>query len=257
MLLWFLITFIAITLLLYAIYVVLIKSDHNPINANKKSKNICLLVAQPDDEVMFFGPTIRYLATYNDNKLYVLCMTAGDYYGKGELRKKEMLMSCSNLISNSKLKDVTIIDEPSLPDHPNKEWSQDLCTKIIGDYLNKHSIDVLVTFDQDGISGHANHCYLNEITRLLKNENDQLKKVDVFVLSTVNRIRKYMFLFDLIVALGHDVAFNRSGLFVVNSIGDFLITIRSMMKHNSQLVWFRWLYIFTSRYMFINNLEKM
>jgi UDP-glucose 6-dehydrogenase len=50
---------------------------------------------------------------------------------------------------------------------------------------------------------------------------------------------------------------NRNEVFVVSSFNDFLITIQSMMKHNSQLVWFRWLYIFTSRYMFMNNLEKI
>ena len=39
----------------------------------------------------------------------------------------------------------------------------------------------------------------------------------------------------------------------VSGAQDYLIALKAMMQHRSQLVWFRWLYIAFSRYMWVNE----
>lgn len=41
---------------------------------------ILLLIAHPDDETMFFSPTIRALA-HSGHRIFVLCVSNGNYYG--------------------------------------------------------------------------------------------------------------------------------------------------------------------------------
>jgi N-acetylglucosaminylphosphatidylinositol deacetylase len=229
---------------------------------NLTTKNICFTVAHPDDEVMFFGPTIRYLASFKNHRIHILSLTPGNYYGLGETRRREMKECCTNLVQTgfkwNNFENLEIVDEPTLPDHPTIQWNEDLCHQIISDYIRKHRIDVLVSFDEYGISSHANHCALNKILKKVK-QNNEFEKIQFFKLETVNICRKYMFLFDLLTTLMLQIIVKNPGenLLAVNSYRDFVITIKSMLKHKSQLVWFRWLYIFSSRYMFINNIEKL
>ncbi|ERE67760.1 N-acetylglucosaminyl-phosphatidylinositolde-N-acetylase-like protein [Cricetulus griseus] len=66
-----------------------------------------LVIAHPDDEAMFFAPTVLGLARL-ELRVFLLCFSAGNYYNQGEIRKKELLQSCDVLgIPPSR---VTIID---------------------------------------------------------------------------------------------------------------------------------------------------
>ncbi|XP_064438774.1 N-acetylglucosaminyl-phosphatidylinositol de-N-acetylase isoform X11 [Mirounga angustirostris] len=55
-----------------------------------------LVIAHPDDEAMFFAPTVLGLARLR-HRLSLLCFSAGNYYNQGEVRKKELLQSCDVL----------------------------------------------------------------------------------------------------------------------------------------------------------------
>lgn len=45
-----------------------------------RNKKICLLIAHPDDEAMFFSPTILALAAYEaGNHIKILCLSSGLY----------------------------------------------------------------------------------------------------------------------------------------------------------------------------------
>ncbi|XP_050019628.1 N-acetylglucosaminyl-phosphatidylinositol de-N-acetylase isoform X4 [Alexandromys fortis] len=67
-----------------------------------------LVIAHPDDEAMFFAPTVLGLARLGQ-RVFLLCFSAGNYYSQGEIRKKELLQSCDVLgIPPSR---VTIIDK--------------------------------------------------------------------------------------------------------------------------------------------------
>jgi N-acetylglucosaminylphosphatidylinositol deacetylase len=241
---WFLVLFyVMVTLIAYLLYTAELLTKNKRKDLSKK--NVCLLIAHPDDECMFFGPILRRLRGLNNN-MFVLCMTNGNFYGKGVERESELKASCFNLLGEHSLK---LINEPSLPDDPKIEWNSQICLRLIDDYLSENKIDLLVTFDQMGVSSHSNHCFLNKIVRKLN------QKPEMYFLKTVFLTRKYSFIFDLLPSLAYDY-FLRENLIAISSLNDYLLTLKSMMKHKTQLLWFRWIYIFTSSYMVINILEK-
>ena len=209
-----------------------------------KGKKICLLIAHPDDESMFFGPLLCHLAKI-DCQVFILCMTRGNYYNQGSRRVQEMHLACRHMFNHSY--DLRIIDEDDkIPDHSTKKWDEKLATTLISAYLKENLIQTIVTFDQFGISGHPNHCSLNKLV----NKCEYLPFVEIWQLVTVNRARKYIPLLDLIFSL-------RENYLIVGSLQDYFKILGMMLKHKSQLVWFRWLYLITSRYMFINSFEKI
>lgn len=234
---------------------------------------VCLLVAHPDDEAMFFGPTLRALS-HMGVKIHVLCMTKGDFYGRGDTRVKEMRASCDFLIGVG-LENVHVVDEPEkLPDSPVVNWDRKLALDIVATYIRENSIQTLITFDRyesphlwvwgygfnaqhfcprrHGVSSHPNHCELFTVCEeLLKDEPG----LNVLYLETVNRMRKYSFFFDLLPTLMFNC--DHSNLVFVNSPRDFGEVFGAMMQHSSQLVWFRWIYLFTSRYMLMNNFKRL
>jgi N-acetylglucosaminylphosphatidylinositol deacetylase len=240
----FYVTLTPIAYIFYLIY-------HNKKNIHlKKKRNVCFLIAHPDDEAMFFGPSIRQ---FSSNRLFILCMTSGNHYGLGELRKKELLQSCKCLVGPKNLIDVKLVDESQLPDCPKTEWDLNLCSRIVSDYLTENKIDICVTFDKHGVSSHKNHCSLFLVVNRLKSNH---QNTIFYVLKTTNFIRKYLFLFDFFITLV--ISTNRKNkLIAASSFNDYVVTLKAMMRHRSQLMWFRWLYIFSSRYMLMNDLELL
>ncbi|XP_037228628.1 N-acetylglucosaminyl-phosphatidylinositol de-N-acetylase isoform X3 [Falco rusticolus] len=70
-----------------------------------------LVTAHPDDEAMFFAPTVLGLGRAG-GRAAVLCCSAGNYYNQGEIRKKELEQSC--FLLGIPASDVTIIDHRNL-----------------------------------------------------------------------------------------------------------------------------------------------
>ena len=60
--------------------------------ADGHSQNVLLLTAHPDDECMFFAPTILALseALQPPSKLYSLCLSVGNADGLGDVRRREL-----------------------------------------------------------------------------------------------------------------------------------------------------------------------
>jgi len=50
-----------------------------------------------------------------------------------------------------------------------------------------------------------------------------------------------------------DVAVGGSESLIVAGVPQYLTALKAMRKHKSQLVWFRWLYVSFSRYMWVNE----
>lgn len=77
-----------------------------------RNKRICLLIAHPDDEAMFFAPTVLALTRpETGNHVKILCLSTGDADGLGETRKKELVKS-GLLLGLKDESDVTVIDDP-------------------------------------------------------------------------------------------------------------------------------------------------
>lgn len=56
----------------------------------------------------------------------------------------------------------------------------------------------------------------------------------------------------------HDLDMNARGLPVfVSGIQEYMRALEAMRMHESQLVWFRWLYVSFSRYMWVNEWSEV
>ncbi|KAM5151480.1 N-acetylglucosaminyl-phosphatidylinositol de-N-acetylase isoform 6-T6 [Callospermophilus lateralis] len=130
----------------------------------KSGSRTLLVIAHPDDEAMFFAPTVLGLARLK-HRMSLLCFSAGNYYNQGEIRKKELLQSCDVLgIPTSR---VMIIDNNSdFPDDPGVQWDTERVANILLQHVEVNDINLVVTFDAGGVSGHSNHIALYTAVRV-------------------------------------------------------------------------------------------
>ena len=213
----------------------------------KARQNILVITAHPDDECMFFTPTILSLLNAGHN-IYLVCMSKGDFYGRGETRKKELIASCSVL--GLPISHVTILDDERFQDGPENKWDVDSVGERILGVVKRTNVNAVITFDNQGVSGHSNHFALDSAVKKLKTTG-KLIKVAVYSLVSTGLVRKYISFLDVPASsICNLTAF-------VCSPREILIGWKAMMMHKSQLVWFRWLYIVFSRYMYVNTLVEM
>ena len=74
---------------------------------------ILLVVSHPDDESMFFMPTIEALIrNYKSEQIFVLCLSNGGYDGLGNIRTLEMFEAMESVGVHSN--NIIVIDSPEL-----------------------------------------------------------------------------------------------------------------------------------------------
>lgn len=123
---------------------------------NSKSKDVLLLIAHPDDEVMFYLPMIKFLLNLK-KKIRILCLSNGNYDKIGDVRQKEFSELCKVL----NLEDSSILNDERLQDNLHKNWDSKVVASKIDEYLNKkdnfQKIGTIITFDHFGVTKHPNH----------------------------------------------------------------------------------------------------
>lgn len=174
-------------------------------------------------------------------------------------------------------------------------WDADKISSLLCDAFAPHSknpsspsrakptanIDVLITFDKQGVSSHPNHISLHAgarrfISTLLRGKPGHTSPVDLYTLTSVSFLRKYTAFLDTLPTLaswhlagGADPARNnavdeqgrdhpRSLVFLNHLTGEGALPTawRAMTTaHKSQMVWFRYGWITLSRYMMLNDLK--
>ncbi|CAD5206139.1 unnamed protein product [Bursaphelenchus okinawaensis] len=103
---------------------------------------------------MFFAPTILSLLA-QQCKVSVLCVSTGNFHGKGNIRRQEMFDACESMgIPKS---DVTVMDLDDMQDGKANKWEVERLANIILQHVKDLKLDVIVTFDENGISYHPNH----------------------------------------------------------------------------------------------------
>ncbi|KAI1908634.1 N-acetylglucosaminyl-phosphatidylinositol de-N-acetylase [Ophidiomyces ophidiicola] len=308
-------TFISVALLpvlFFAFWMILSTGPSSPF-ANKfpvlEDKRICLLIAHPDDEAMFFAPTLLALTKPElGNHVKILCLSSGDADGLGHIRKKELQKSAIHLgLRNAS--DVFVLDDPSrFPDSMTADWSATAIGSLLASAFapevstdddsnpptkrrngSTHSngrassppaasIDILLTFDNTGVSNHPNHRSLYHGARsfleiLMKGKKDYACPVSLYTLTSTSFVRKYIGVFDAPVSMmlnaigslligeddkganGDNMPPNR--LLFVSNINQWLSGWKAMVQaHKSQMVWFRWGWITIGRYMIVNDLKR-
>lgn len=207
------------------------------------------VIAHPDDECMFFAPSIITLLKRNIS-VQLLCLSSGNYYNQGTQRKSELFDSAATLgIAASQ---VFMIDHKELQDDPNAEWSISLTSSLILKHIQRHSINVVLTFDGSGVSGHANHIAIYKALSHLAVTGQIPQDCNVMVLNTISIFRKYLSIFELPISW-----LTPSDLCCVVDSSEYNQAKRAMFCHRSQLLWFRHLYILFSRYMFVNTFQAI
>ncbi|XP_030562265.1 N-acetylglucosaminyl-phosphatidylinositol de-N-acetylase [Drosophila novamexicana] len=210
---------------------------------------VLLVIAHPDDECMFFGPLIYSLTQRDGCQVYVLCLSNGNYDQQAQFRREELFRACKRLgIAES---NVILVNATNLPDDPNVEWRTDAVASFILHTVESLDIKAIFTFDRDGVSSHPNHCAVYYAAASLCLANLLPKACKFYTLDSINLVRKYLSIFDLLCTCF------MSTHWCILSWKEASVIRGAMLEHQSQMKWFRWLYIYTSRYMYINSLREI
>ena len=191
-----------------------------------------LVIAPPDDESMFFLPTIAQFKIDT-----ILCLTTGNYDGLGATRRQELTTVCQRLGCECR-----ILDDSRFPDRPKQRWDIDIVAKEMVKALP--DVQCLVTFDEYGVSGHVNH----QDTHYASLKAASHWNCEIHCLHSVrNPLRKYM---PLLYALS--VLFqSEQPLSLFRPWWNWTC----MATHYSQWVWYRRLFVLFSCYTYWNELR--
>lgn len=228
-----------------------------------RPRRVLILTAHPDDETMFFAPAIISLVAMGAS-VSGLCLSNGDAAGLGRIREVELTSAYATL--GVPFEAVNVIDDPVLPDGMHLDWPQDRVVGYVRDHLLAHGpFDTLLTFDKHGVTYHANHvaCYRAAKQIILAGKDDPSDRLlHGFALRTLPVTTKFA---------GAPGALIRHHLFRSNSEEitppirisflsspmDYLRALQAMARHRSQLVWFRYLYVLFSGYMYNVQFEAI
>ncbi|KAI1637107.1 putative deacetylase LmbE-like domain-containing protein [Biscogniauxia mediterranea] len=259
-----------------------------------RNKRICLLIAHPDDEAMFFAPTMLALTRPDSgNHVKILCLSTGNADGLGETRRRELVKS-GLMLGLRHEDDVFVLDSPDFPDSMTTTWDASRISSLLrsaftpppsarqnaADEPPTAAIDVLITFDAGGVSSHPNHISLYHgarrfIATLTRGKAGWASPVDLYTLTSVGVGRKYIGFLDVFPTMANLLLAgpqaqkktdkgNPGALVHLNPLigvgpggRECYGTARMAMTHahQSQMVWFRWGWITMSRYMYINDLR--
>ncbi|XP_010940401.4 LOW QUALITY PROTEIN: uncharacterized protein [Elaeis guineensis] len=217
-----------------------------------KKRNVLLVVAHPDDESMFFAPTILFLTSEGHNP-HILCMSTGNAEGVGNVRKEELYRACAVL--KIPLQQVKILDHPDLQDGFNNQWDHKLLSTIIEDEIKMWDIDSLITFDKFGVSGHPNHRAVHHGICMLLSDNSK-RNIEAWELISTNILRKYSGPVDIWLSILCSLSNPGRQMYCIpNSLPRK--SYRAMAEHESQWIWFRKLFVLFSNYTYMNTLRKI
>ncbi|KAL4761740.1 PIG-L family deacetylase [Aspergillus foveolatus] len=206
------------------------------------NKRICLLIAHPDDEAMFFAPTLLALTKPElGNHIKILCLSSGDADGLGHIRRGELQKSAKRLGIRGD-NDVLVLNDPRFQDGMGTSWAKNEIASLLTatfapnasasasksmsrkqaksrDEAPTATIDVLLTFDAHGVSNHINHRSLYHgarhfLTTLMKDKPGYSCPVTLYTLRTTNLLRKYIGVLDAPFTMIKGVL---DGLFAVSS----------------------------------------
>ena len=244
---------------------------------------INLVIAHPDDEVMFFSPIISQLNSYFPRTVpfNIICLSKGNAEGLGETRVRELNESAALLLHNERAVSVQVMD---FQDGMDEIWDIDSITSSLSqkiDIKNHNLNQIIVTFDSYGVSNHINHksCYaavkklVDDYAQPKTKRNEQPPHVTALYLRSYknNIVLKYnsfiweilKILYDLISpfrriiqALPPNTAAEKDKLSLMNTHAQYVLAFAAMLNaHESQVVWFRYGWWIFSRFVFVNEFD--
>ncbi|GAV71607.1 PIG-L domain-containing protein [Cephalotus follicularis] len=215
-------------------------------------RNVLLVIAHPDDESMFFSPTINCLIS-NGHNLHILCFSMGNADGMGKIRLNELYQACAVL--KVPLEQVKILDHPDLQDGFGQVWNHNLLEMTIQEEIMSHDIDTIISFDKYGVSGHCNHRDVHYGVHMLVNDTPK-RNIEVWELVSINILRKYSGPVDIWLSKMFAMQYP-SGVMQCLLNEHPKRSFDAMAQHLSQWVWFRKLFVSFSSYTYVNTLRKV
>jgi len=216
---------------------------NKPKSSSLFSGNILLVTAHPDDECVFFSPTLDAIRADPSAKLFLLCLSNGDGDGLGKVREKELENYCTKVIPFQRFE---CVNAPYLQDGFDQVWKQEKVAYHVERFVHEHNINQIITFDDYGVSGHPNHISTyHGVKFALQN----LSMISAFRLKSYSMIDKYIL---GTLQFVYRMVFKNEQTILTT---DPLLAYRGLLVHESQCVWYRRLFVVISRFAWMNTWE--
>lgn len=201
-----------------------------------------LVIAHPDDESMFFAPTLLAL-----ERVWVISLSNGNYDGLGRIREKELKQACDIL----GVEQVFCLN--AFEDNPHNRWdTRDIAQvleKTLTESCEQQDIRIL-TFDQGGVSGHANHVDTYRGVQYWLSSSSTRTNTMGWKLETIsNPLLKYLPPVWLLL-------YKRESSLEYTCHTPWLVW-KAMAAHSSQFVWYRRLSVVFSHYTYHNQWHEI
>ncbi|CCD27222.1 N-acetylglucosaminylphosphatidylinositol deacetylase NDAI_0K00330 [Naumovozyma dairenensis CBS 421] len=259
----------------------ILRQDHSHADISEPITQLSLVIAHPDDELMFFAPTLLQLNRFLPTSIpfNIICFSDGDAEGLGYLRRKELHDSINLLLSSSNNRkiNISILDFIDGMDQvwDGKQLLSSLQNELLVNVPPSIKNNILLTFDANGISNHPNHIACNKAVHdLISYDGGKDKEMNIIGLMlssksdeyniVMNLLSKYtFFVIDLVkvywnLATGTFNTIPNSAsleLSFINTYSQYILSYASMLNtHKSQMVWFRYGWWWFSRFVFSNDL---
>ncbi|KEY79032.1 glycan biosynthesis protein PigL [Aspergillus fumigatus] len=246
--------------------------------AFQTARSILLVTAHPDDETLFFSPSITYRRDDPHVQRALLVISSGNYEGIGERRQQEIHDSCSVLgIVPDR---CVVLDDAALQDNPRKWWNEELIKDLVASHVQKWNADLSRQRWRSVRSPSSSIPNAAKPSRTYITSTPNAPPA--YTLQSTFLIRKYSSLLDLIPTAipfswrilkailtspasspadgVHDLsppeAYNDKVL-LVSPWRTYLVSRAAFAQHASQYSWDRSFYLVLSRYMWCNNLNKL
>lgn len=131
----------------------------------KERYGVLLVTAHPDDEAMFFLPTIRAFQR-SGFCVHLCCLSDGGGGGDAKVRLQELQREIEVL----QLNPAEPRSRAPFEDGMKIEWDADAVAQELAAWIapRAHHIAHVVTFDEEGVSGHLNHISVFRGVELLR-----------------------------------------------------------------------------------------
>lgn len=245
------------------------------IGGSDSAQRISVLIAHPDDEVMFFSPALASMRQLPNVAFDVLCFSNGNAAGLGETRAAELRESVDLLFRGTE-HTLRILN---YTDGPHELWDTTAMARAIGETEtgSAEPPSAILTFDSAGVSGHANHiacheaarrfCTANSGVRLLSLDSHggnialkysgvipelarQLYRAALDTLRGCRWTKGYMPLAPV-----HPNTASTRTIRFTSTFPQYVLAYATMLNaHASQVVWFRYAWWVFSRFVYVNDI---
>ena len=135
-----------------------------------------------------------------------------------------------------------------LQDGMDVSWSAAYIRRLLAQYVEDRAVDVVITFDERGVSLHPNHRAVYDGARLWAETHPQR----LWTLDTLTWRTKFAGPVSAVLQ-----RWSASDWVVLASWRAYATSLAAMWQHRTQLVWFRYLYMACSSYMQANRLTMV